>query len=984
MVRTTHSKGVLIVWMVGCVSGCQSGGDDNRIRQAMDAFEVEDGMRIELVASEPLVVDPVAFAFDEDQRMYVVEDRGYPDPAEGGSPTSLGQIALLEDADGDGVYDRRHDFVTDLTYPNGILPWKGGVFVTCSPHIYYFKDTNGDGVADVREVVLTGFHDTKTSQIRMSHPTLGLDGWIYVTGGLNGGDVISPDHPDRTPVSYTAADGRFHPETLEFQVTGGKSQFGLSIDPYGRRFGTSNRHPVMQAVIEPSSLQRNPHLIFNETIQNVSKVEAEAVVYPISTAVTTADYSPKLIGRSHAGTFTAASGLVVFHGTGLTSKHRGNIFICESAQNLVQRQVVNEDGASFYSEIAKEGEEFLSSTDEWFRPVYAQHGPTGGLYIADMHRKVIDHPSYVPEEMRDKLDFESGKTDGRIYRVVRKDFDTTLLDTIGDVKTGSSFQQWVNALSSPEEWKQSTAYRLLLENKPDGAIASLKSTVLNGAVPEGRARALWLLHQIGGLDEEILSYAFKDSVSGVREQAVQIFDVVRGNYPTLMELLYASADDMSPRVRFLTALALGNDPSDKAIGPLVRIAIRDGSDKWARAAVLSGVSSRTVPFLSALITVESTEPLAFSAVMQDVGRLLGNEGDFNKSREFMNYLLANPNPSDWRIAAMLGLVEGMASKGDAWTNKSKGGLYAIGGNTHANALDNFVLKLNQWVLDENESTHKRSNALALLGFTSYQLSQQVLRDILDAKYSAEIQLKAVEAIARLRDPRGAELLTETEKWSAYSPKVKSAVIASLVSDDEFTKVLFKAIEKGDISPAEVSSVDRLRLMKSKNHIISAKANELFKELEGGDRMAVYQSYRSILEIEANAKAGAAVFQSHCAVCHTYAGKGGYVGPDLTGVKNQPPDALLLHTIVPNYEVYPAYQSVLIRTKNGDTFSGWVVSETEHGLTIRTAFGTDESILRANIESLANSGLSLMPDGLEQTMTKEDLANLIAYLKTGDE
>lgn len=963
--------------------GCQTDSTDQRIQQAMESFQLEDGMRIELVVSEPLVIDPVAFAFDEDQRLYVVEDRGYPDPAEGGNPTTLGRIALLEDSDGDGQYDKRHDFATGLTYPNGILPWKGGVFVTCAPHIYYFKDTDGDGEADIKKVVLTGFNDTKTAQIRMSHPTLGPDGWIYVTGGLNGGSVTSPDHPDRKPVTYTAADGRFDPETFEFQVTGGKSQFGLTVDPYGRRFGTSNRHPVMQIVMEPWYLRRNPDLLFNETVENVSPVEAEAVVYPISKAVTTADYIPKLIGRSHAGTFTAASGLTVFYGNGLTPAHRGNIFICESAQNLVQRQVVKEDGPSFHSEIAEPHKEFLASTDEWFRPVFAQHGPEGGLYIADMHRKVIDHPSYVPEEMRDKLDFESGKTDGRIYRVVHEDFKPSDRDTLGDVKSGASVLQLVRALSSPDEWKQATAFRLLLERRPKEAIDLLKDTALRGSLPESRARAFWLLRLFDSLDMDTWKQLFADSVSAVREQAVQLSVSDSQRYPELIPELLAAADDESPRVRYLAALTLGEIDAPDAVTALARIAARDGANKWTRAAVLSGIATRASNFLETFSALRSVDTAAFSAVMQDLGRLLGNGGTVAESRAFFRRLVSTDRIDEWQVSAMLGLAEGLSGRKNEIPFSDKGMLYSMGGAAEISHLDRFIRHIKK-VAVGTETTHRQQlRAIALLGFTSYQQSHDVLSNLLDARYPPDAQLEAVGAISRLQDSRGAGLLTEKEKWSAYSPNVKPAVISALVSNKEFIPVLFSAIENGTIAAAEISSVDRVRLMKSTEATIQNKAEELFSELEGGDRMAVYQEYRSILDKKAEAKAGEAVFQTHCGVCHSYAGKGGQVGPDLTGVKNQPPDALLLHILVPNYEVYPTYQSIVVRTKDGGSFSGWVVSETDNSLTLRTAFGTDEAILRSNIESLTNSGLSLMPNGLEQTMTKEDMANLIAYLRGGN-
>src|SRR5437867_4222560 len=157
--------------------------------QALAAFKLEPGLRIELVAGEPLVVDPVAMAFDEAGRLYVVENRGYPTGPGPGKPPA-GIIALLEDSDGDGRYEKRTTFAEGLSFPNGIMPWRGGVLVTCAPDILYLKDTDGDGRADQRQVVLTGFDASNTTQLRVSHPTLGPDNWIYVTSGLTGGKIV--------------------------------------------------------------------------------------------------------------------------------------------------------------------------------------------------------------------------------------------------------------------------------------------------------------------------------------------------------------------------------------------------------------------------------------------------------------------------------------------------------------------------------------------------------------------------------------------------------------------------------------------------------------------------------------------------------------------------------------------------------------------------------------------------------------------------
>jgi len=978
--------GLLLIVLTVTIAALQPDPRSERLKKALHSFQLEPGMRIELIAAEPLVIDPVALAFDEDRQMYVVEDRGYPDPAEGGSTTTLGRVALLKDTNGDGVYDKRTEFATGLTYPNGLMPWKGGVFVTCSPDIYYLKDTDNDGIADIRKVVLTGFFATQTAQIRMSHPTMGLDGWVYVTAGLNGGNVTSPEHPDRPAVSFKQTDGRFNPETFEFQVTGGKSQFGLTFDAYGRRFGCSNRHPIMHSVMEPWFLRRNPNLLFNETVQNVSKVEAEATVYPVSRSVTSADFIPKLIGRSHAGTFTAASGLMVFNGSGLTPAHQGNIFICESAQNLIQRQILSPEGVSFKSKTPYEGREFLSSTDEWFRPVSLQHGPEGGLYLADMHRKVIDHPSYVPEEARGGLDWESGKTDGRIYRIVRKDFVQKKYDSRTGLSSNSKTADLAKFLASAEEWERNTAHRLLLERKNKKAVPFLKNIAIQSVYPESRARAVWLLNSLASLDLPTLNKVLADKEAGVREQAVLIAGNMFQKHPDLIQSIVSTSNDEAIRVRYNSALVLGSMEGPGVVQALAKVAARDGADKWFRAAVLSGIENRMPEFLAAFRSQQNAGPIAFASVMKDLGRLFGNGASAEACRVLLQEVLRSSGDPEWRMATMLGLAEGVSGRSNEFGTSPKGLLYAIQGNSASvsdiSALDNFLNKVLEIAANPAEMTRQRISATALLGYTDFGRSYSTLQKMMIPSSPPELLLEAISAFQRLDDPRGAAILLEKKAWSAYTPRIKSAVVAALVSKPSFINELFLAIEKGTITGAELSSADRMRLISDKNVLISDRAKNLFKELEGGNRMAVYQEYRKALTAQVDASMGKAVFQKSCSACHTYQNVGGKVGPDLTGVKNQPADALLLHILVPNYEVLPAYQSISISTSDGRSFSGWLVSENENSLTLRTTFGTDESILRRNISSLSNSGLSLMPDGLEQSISKDEMAKLIAYLKGG--
>ncbi len=945
---------------------------------ALAAFQLEPGLRIELVAAEPLVVDPVAFAFDENRRLYVVENRGYPDPLDGKKAPPEGRIALLEDTNGDGRYDRRTEFATGLSYPNGILLWKGGVFVTCAPDIYYLKDTNGDGVADERRVVLTGFDATKTAQIRVSHPTLGLDGKIYVTSGLNGGKVTSPEHPERPAVTFSPADGRFDPESLTFENTGGRSQFGLTFDAFGRRFGSTNRQPVLQMIMEPSYLRRNPHLAFADTVQEVSKVQAEAKVYPISRASVSADYIPKLMSDPHSGTFTSACGLLVFGGTGLSPEHTGNVFICEPAQNLVQRQVMRPDGASFRSEPPYKGREFLASTDVWFRPVFLGEGPDGALYVADMHRREIDHPQYVPEETRPKLNFDGGKSAGRIYRIVKGPRGAT-------PAPGFTVADLCRSLESPYVWWRERGRRLLLERGDPAAVPLLEKCAADAALPESRTIALWILRDLGRLSTASILTALRDSTAGVREQGVTLAAEFLPRTPELVVPLLASGDDSDARVRFLAALALGSMEDPRAVGKLAAIAVRDGEDRWARAAVLSGVGTRLAAFFEALGRIRETNPKAFAVVMEDLGRVFGAGAPLDACRQFLAQMLAGQADLDWRMPSVLGLAEGLRGRPELKGKNTASPFAALLSSDGASAagvpLDKFFHEATKIAADERAPTRQRVTAVALLGYTDFKQSGPVLGALLDARHAPGLQLQAVRALERFDDPRGAEMLIQPANWTRYTPQIREAVIATLVAKPQMIGVLFSAIRAGAIKAPEISSPRRTQLLKHADAKIRQEAEGIFHELESGDRMQVYRAYRSILDKPGDARHGGEVFVRSCSACHTYNGAGGKVGPDLTVVRSQPSEALLLHILVPNFEVAPGYKAMTATTQDGRTLSGWLASETEGSFTLRTAFGTDETVLRGNIASLTASGLSLMPDGLEQSMNKDELNDLISYLKS---
>lgn len=973
---------LLIIVLFGAVTSCHDSGSKENV--TYDGIKLEKGLRLKLIASEPMVVSPVAFAFDEKGDLYVVEDRGYPDTI---PPLHEGRIVRLEDRNGDGVYDHQTIFATGFTYPNGILPWRGGFFVTCAPDIFYLKDTTGDGVADERKVVLTGFNVTKSSQLRVSHPILGMDGWVYVTGGMNGGKVVSPEFPRRDTVEFTSQDGRFNPDNYKFELTGGNSQFGLTFDAFGRRFGCSNRHPIQQIVMEPWYLNRNPFLPFNESIQNVSKVEGDAVVYPIIDAVTSSDYIPGLIGKSHKGTFTSACSVLIFDGNGMKPEDVGNAFICEPAQNLVQRQKLIPDGATFQSELPDKGYEFLASNDPSFRPVFLGDGPGGGLYVVDMYRKIIDEPDYVPEDVRDTLDYKTGKDKGRIYEVIN---NSSAIDSNAGtfVKSSAHTNAILEMLKSKNGWNRKTAFRLLLERKDKSTIPLLAEYAQKYSQAETRVLALWLLHSLQGLDRDILLKALKDKVSGVREQAVLLSADKITTDSVLKQAIVSACMDSSERVRFESALVLGSLPDPKITGTLAKLAIQDGEDRWMRAAVLSGVGNRMGPFLTAIQQQKaaiSNDDKAYSLVMEDLGNMFGNGASISDCREFMRVVMQSSEDKNnaWCFAASLGMANGLTNR-SGFRATGNNFIKFIGSVSSGSARINpevFINEVIKTAKNQKSSESIRIKALELLGFFDDQRVYPVLEEALQPENSPDIQKSAIEAITHLGTEKGGNLLAGPKIWHSYTPEIRQAVINALVSKQVFAEALMDGIEDSVIAPSDVPAGIRQRLMRQHGDI-QKRAEKLFSKLESGDRMQVYEKYKSlIIGKKGNAKAGQTVFVQTCSRCHTYAGKGGNVGPDLTDIKDQPAEALLLHILLPNYEVLPQYQTIYIETKDGQFVAGWIASQTNNSITLRTVVG-DKTILKSNIKSSNNTGKSLMPVGLEESMTKNELIDLIAYLKSG--
>ena len=882
-------------------------------------------------------------------------------------------------------YDKRTTFAEGLTFPNGVMPWKGGVYVTCAPNVYYFKDTNGDGVADVKQIVFKGFQDLSTTQLRVSHPTLNIDNWVYLTSGLTAAKVTSPEHPDRPAVFLNRVDGRFRPGTDEIEPTAGTAQFGQSFDNFGRKFTCSNRNHIQHVVMQLEYLKRNPHLAFSEIVQDIPDHGAACKLFPLSANITTA--------ASHTGFFTSACGVTIYDGTALPEKYRGNSFTCEPAGNLVHHDVLSPSNETFVAKRAYEDREFIASPDNWFRPVNLTVGPDGALYLCDMYRKTIEHPEYLPEATRKITDFESGKDKGRIYRI------SAANETAKKIRkpnlSKANVKELCAELNNPNRWWRMTAHRLLIERQDKSAVPILKSLLKSGKSPEARVHALRILDGLGALEEKQILTALFDKHPNVREHGIQLAEPRLAKSPKLASSILKLANDESARVRFQCALSLGELQNPEIILALAKIAERDMKDRWARAAVLSSINGRANDFLNALLPVAkqiswrangTNEIVALLPLLSDLGRILGaDKTNANLSTLFLIISSTNQNDFDWQLALLGGFAEGLRNtqvkveKSSALMNL----LNPLSTDIWDKRIDEIMNRAASIAVESTQPVDRRLVAIGLLSHGYFKKVGSSLENSLNPNQPSEIQIAAVRALTQMTGTNGGAALVRKEHWNGYTPAVREAVLSAMTAQTNLVQALLAGIESGDVPPWTINPERRNNLMKHKDESIRNRAVALFKDLQSGDRMKVYEEYKSVLALNPNATNGHAIFARTCTSCHVVAGEGKTVGPDLTGIRNQPADVLLLHILVPEFEIMPIYTTYNVETKDGQSFTGLLAAETTANVTLRQGLGIEQVIPRSNIASISSSRLSLMPQELEKTMSKQDLADLVGFLKGGE-
>jgi putative membrane-bound dehydrogenase-like protein len=945
--------------------------------EALATFETLNGFHMELVAAEPMVHSPIAAAFDEDGNLYVAEMRDYPYlPKPGQKP--LGSIRLLRDTDGDGKFDQAHRFAEELLWPGGVTPWKGGVFVTSPPDIWYLRDTDGDFRADVRRRVYTGF-GIENMQAILNNLVFGLDHKISGSTSGNGGDVHPVDDPKAKPISLRKRDFRFDPVSGAFDSITGTVQFGNTFDDWGNRFLCSESHPISHVVLPQSYLERNPWLIVPSGIRDVAGGSVPIFrISPIerwrqirsSRRIAHGERSATSAGASHH-VVDAGAGVTVYRGSAYPESFYGSVFTGDAQNNLVHRQVLIPQGPTFASKRVDAGTEFVRSSDNWFRPVNLVNAPDGTLYVLDMSREVIE-AIHIPLDVLKYLDLRRGREQGRIYRVAPNGFRFSAPPKLSRATTA----ELVEALNRRDAWWRDTAHRLIYERQDKSAVEPLRALLKGGPFAPSRLNALWSLEGLGALSDADLTAALADSAEGVRAHAIQLAEARLSRSPDLLAKILGMVDDPDVHVRFQLAFTLGNVNNPEAVVAMARIARRDAGDVWMRTALLSSSAHCAERFLAELLE----EPTA--ATKPGMGELIeglaGIVGARNRPDEWERVLTTispqaeRKSDNSVRERVLLGLGRGLSQAGAHLA------IVESPATPSTRLIDELYRQATRTAEDDKAHEPERLRAIAFLGCVDFGHARTALPSLLEPNQPLAVQTASLRALAGFEDPEVAGILLE--RFAQFAPAVRAAALEVLLAREAWTLALLRAVDGGQALTTQIEPIRREALLKSRNSAIAELARKLFGSLgTSASRQSVLAAYAPVLKERGDSARGAAIFQRECRTCHKIGDTGHEVGPDLTTSSFRDPATLLTHILDPNQHVMPNYVQYLVADKSGRTFAGLIAAETATSLTLRRGEGAEDSLLRSEIAELVNTGKSLMPDGLESKIPPQEMADLLAYL-----
>ena len=545
--------------------------------EAMKTFSLPPGYHLELVASEPLIQDPILIEWDADRRLWAVELPAYMrDITSPGEYEPTGRIVVLEDTNGDGAMDKRTVFADGLIQPRALTVLEHGVLVGEPPNVWLLTDADGDLHADGKELVAAGYGQRETNvEVNANSLYWAIDNRIYTAG--TGADLY-----------LQLKNGRF-----EASQSLSRGQWGATQDDAGRIYRNHNESVLHVDLVPTPYYARNPNLLrtrgSHERLIDVAG-EVNAVWPAHTTPGTNRAYQHGVLRDDGTlAAFTAACSPTVYRGDRLPPELAGNVFVAEPAANVVSRLVVSDDGTTLRARKAYQRGEFVASTDERFRPVDLSNGPDGALYIVDLYRGIIQHHIYITEYLRDQIvarKLEQPIGLGRIYRVVH---DTTRRDTTTGLSAATA-GRLAAMLEHPNGWWRDAAQQRLVRRRDTTAAPALVKLVETAQDWRTRLHALWTLDGLDAAEASIVTKALGDRSPEVRAAAVRIAERWLGeaDHPIRAAVL-ERADDPHWSVREQVAASLGALPPPARESAAAMLLERHADDPIALDAALSGL-----------------------------------------------------------------------------------------------------------------------------------------------------------------------------------------------------------------------------------------------------------------------------------------------------------------------------------------------------------------------------------------------------------
>jgi putative membrane-bound dehydrogenase-like protein len=920
-------------------------------QQSQRQMEFRPGWRAQLVAAEPLTTDPVAIDFGIDGCLWVCEMHDYPAGLHGNFEPG-GRVRILRDDDGDGVYDRSTIFLDGLPFPTGVTVWRKGVLVCAAPDIIYAEDTDGDDRADVRKVLFSGF-GTENYQARVNSLTYGLDGWVYGACGLFGGDIRS--HITGQTTKLGNHDFRINPDRGLIEPVAGRTQQGRVRTDDGDWLGCNNSQPFLHYPL--LSDRSRPGLTPPPLVVSLPPASGRVELFPRSS-----DYQRFQLSGP-AGRVTAACGLGIYRDDWLADL-AGNAIICEPVNLLLHRRVLQRKGLTFTVERAagEEKSELLTSTDNWFRPVQVRTGPDGGLWVVDMSRAVIEHPRWIPEEVRKTLDVRAGEDQGRIYRLLPKDRGPRPVPKLSSLNTSELVEQ----LYSPNGIVRDLAQQMLLWRDDRSAAPALERLALSDASSPARSAALWILARWQRLSRDVLKAALTSSEPRIRRQAAAILKEHQGDFADAAALVQRLSEETDSLTLLELIEALGRIGAENQPNLLAQ-AYRDNlSNSYLRFAVLRAVPDKQWPAFVATVMASGPLPRGGLEPILSVSLAANDAAALRNLTEILPASADGKLP-DWPLVEQIAV---------AWSRSPQSAEQWLPEDRRQQLLAAIEIA-RQLFADSQTPDNGRAAVAGLLGLNPGSRGPDIdlLASRLSPQSSPALQSRIIAALDRTRDSRVPGIFIE--RWASLGPAAKNDILDRLLSRPESAHALLSAIADGRFSAGWLDATRRQALLTHSNSEVRRLAASSLGGGAAASRISVIEKHRGVLQLTGDVARGREIYRKRCSVCHVMEGEGSAVGPDLAESRNKSWSALLTALLDPNQAVDQRYAAYTVLTTDGRTLQGLLAAENESSITLKSQEAKLTTLARSEIEQLASSGRSLMPEGLERDLSLQDFADLCA-------